>query len=851
MEVTLVNFRFHRNATFKIPDSGMILLKGEGGRGKSTILNAIYFALYGVCRKPYSHGAKTCKVTLKYPSYGLKITRTKTPNRLLVVHENTEYEDDNAQGVVDKVMNMTSLEFYASSYFDQFKKSSILSMSPSEQLSFIEIIAFENKNHEDFKNKIKDHVKSLEKERGDINSQISLIQSQILSCEMRLSELKNKNDESDDITLNPATIKQEIEEFTITLENLRKDLKSKRAELHSASKIETANRDLEDEKLRLETQIGLLKESITNLGDIKSEDDIKVLADHHSKLQQTLQYIQDSLKVNELQEEFTRLSTIHFETLSKKIEELKKKIIPEDHLAKIKESLEHYEKFKSKFDEEERLREQLEKDKKEAVLTLHKNHKFLIEGYKTDELFAKVLKSKKPDWDILRNVMQKKIGIMSEKITDCENTLKDLECELLACPKCKANLQLKNDEGGASLKCLKSDLKTLESMREDIPSLKLELSSIKMERNNLEKRLVSVEKSLETIKSAQVELSVVVISTEEYKGSAIKIAEQTDLVPQLEKLETSLKLKNLPTSLNKLKTQISDKKKGIPKNLEMQNVEELLAKIKEANKIVESAWMIKGNFSKHSRDLSGLEKKLKSLSSRFLKSTINPQKIRDEIVVIEKEIETSTSNVLELNKLLYSTESHLSIQHTTTELENLKKIEIELNDKCRNINNRIEGAEGLEKAAIEAEFLALEKTIDSINEHAKIYLTKLFPTPITARLQVKRTTKKGDASIRPNINMYVEYQGEVYDDIDEFSGSERQRCDIAFLFGVNDMMGSNILMLDECFTNLHEDQQSEMLDCIHEITHENPNKIKQVIIIAPRVIEGVFDHIIDIDYKDV
>jgi len=848
MEVTLVNFRFHRNATFKIPDSGMILLKGSGGKGKSTILNAIYFALYGVCRKPYSHGAKTCKVTLNYPRYGVKITRTKTPNRLLVTHENVEYEDDNAQGVLDKVMDMSSLEFYASSYFDQFKKSSILSMSPSEQLSFIEIIAFENKNHEDFKNKIKDHVKSLEKERNDINSQLSLIRSQILSCETRLSELKSKNDkESDDTTLNPENIRQEIVDLTGTLENLRKNLKSKRTELHSASKIENANRELEDEKLKLETQIGVLKESITKLGEVKSEDDIKVLADHHSKLQQTLQYIQDSLRVSELQDEFTRLSTIHFDTLSKKIAELKKKIIPEDQIVKIKESLENYEKFKSKFDEEERLRDQLEKDKKEAIASLHKNYKFLVEGYKTDELFTKALKSKKPDWEVLKTIMQKKIDGIYEKIKECEDTLKDLECELLACPKCKANLQLKNEGGGTSLKCLKSDLKTLESMRDDIPSLKMELSSIKMERSSLEKRLVSVEISLETIKSAHVESSIVVISTEEYRDLSIKIAEQTDLVSQLEKLETSLKLKNLPASLNKLKAQISDKKKGIPKNLEMQNVEELSTKIKEANKIVESAWMVKGDFSKYSRDLLGLEKKLKSLGNRFLKSTIDSQKIRDEIVVIEKEMETSTSNALGLNKLLCSKESHLSIQHTTNELENLQKIEIELSDKFRDINDRIEGAEGLEKAAIEAEFLALEKTIDSINEHAKIYLTKLFPTPITARLQVKRTTKKGDASIRPNINMYVEYQGEVYDDIDEFSGSERQRCDIAFLFGVNDMMGSNILMLDECFTNLHEDQQSEMLDCIHEITHENPTKSKQVIIIAPRVIEGVFDHIVDIE----
>jgi uncharacterized protein YbaR (Trm112 family) len=207
-----------------------------------------------------------------------------------------------------------------------------------------------------------------------------------------------------------------------------------------------------------------------------------------------------------------------------------------------------------------------------------------------------VLKSKKPDWEVLRNVMQKKIDIMIEKITECENTLKDIECELLACPKCKSNLQLKNDGDGTSLKWLKSDLKTLKSLKDDIPSLKLELSSIKMERGALEKIFVSTELSLDIIKTVTPESSLFVISTEEYRESSVKIAEQSEFVSQLEKLESSIKSKNLPASLNKLKTQISDKKKGIPKNLVIQDIEELSSKIKEDNKIVESAWMSKAIF---------------------------------------------------------------------------------------------------------------------------------------------------------------------------------------------------------------------------------------------------------------
>lgn len=851
MEVTMTNFRFHRNATFKIPDSGMMLLRAGGGKGKTTILNAIFFALYGVCRKPYSHGTKTCKVVLNYPRYGIKVTRTKTPNRLLVTHDGTEYEDDNAQGVIDKVMGMTAPEFYASSYFDQNKKSSILAMSPSEQLSFIEIIAFENKNHEEFKAKIKDHIKTLEKERDGVASQLSLLESQVKSCSERLTKLYDENSENPyslDNVLDPENIKSELSECSDKLKELQRSIKPKKAELMSLRKAETENRELEDEKLKLETQIASLKVSIANLGDVKSESDIKILSDEHAELQQLFQYTQDSIKVSELQEEFNKASDAHFETLRKKIIDLKKRIISEEDLTKIKQSLENYEKFKQESDEKERLRTQLENNKKDALLILSRTHKFLLEEYGDDNLFSKSLKAKKVNWDSLQSIIQKKINVLTENVSEYESKLKDLQCELLTCPKCRINLQLKTEDNGLTLKWLKSDLKTLNNMKDDIPTLKLELSSAKMNLAALEQCLSSVKASLETVSVAIPEKnSIEIISIEEFREFSIKVAEQSDLMSQIEKLENSLKSKNLPSSINKLKVQLSDKKKGIPKNLGTHNLEELSAKMRELEKVIEKSWMTRGDHSKHTRDLLALEKNLKAIGNRFLKSIPDTQKLLGEVRFLDKEIEKLTNKIINLNTNLGMTDSYLLLRHTYSELESLKSMESSLRVKNTDINNRIEGAEGLEKASIEAEFMALEKTIESINEHAKIYLCKLFPTPIVARLQVKRTTKKGDASIRPNINMYVEYQGEVYDDIDEFSGSERQRCDIAFLFGVNDMMGSNILMLDECFTNLHEDQQSEMLECIHEITHENVNKSKQVIIIAPRVIEGVFDHVVDIE----
>ena len=58
MRLILKNFRCHENAEYNIDDSGAVLLAGSSGAGKSTILKAIIFALYGRVRKPTTFGTE-------------------------------------------------------------------------------------------------------------------------------------------------------------------------------------------------------------------------------------------------------------------------------------------------------------------------------------------------------------------------------------------------------------------------------------------------------------------------------------------------------------------------------------------------------------------------------------------------------------------------------------------------------------------------------------------------------------------------------------------------------------------------------------------------------------------------
>src|SRR5437879_11326655 len=125
MNITLTNFKCHISRTFTLPETGINLIHGFNGAGKSTIFKAILFAFYGKAIRPFSHGTKTCKVELSSEKLGSNISRTRSPNRLTVKYKGKMYEDEAAQGVIDGILNVTYDKFRISSYFVQRKGQSL------------------------------------------------------------------------------------------------------------------------------------------------------------------------------------------------------------------------------------------------------------------------------------------------------------------------------------------------------------------------------------------------------------------------------------------------------------------------------------------------------------------------------------------------------------------------------------------------------------------------------------------------------------------------------------------------------------------------------------------------------
>lgn len=157
MIITLKNFKCWENATFSAIDNGITLVSGNSGCGKSSIIQAVYFALYGKGHKVVRIGTSSCSVEVQIA--GMRIVRTKRPNRLVV---NDIHEDAVGQSVIDKVFGKN---FDIVSYIAQDSFGSLVYMTASARLEFLEKFAFENVDIDAIKSGVKLAVRADEDER--------------------------------------------------------------------------------------------------------------------------------------------------------------------------------------------------------------------------------------------------------------------------------------------------------------------------------------------------------------------------------------------------------------------------------------------------------------------------------------------------------------------------------------------------------------------------------------------------------------------------------------------------------------------------------------------------------------
>ena len=783
MKLKLTNFRCYTNTTFDIPDTGLVLLSGVSGSGKSTLLKAILYAFYGnkAIKKPYSFGTNTCCVEFSF--LNLKIKRSNRPNRLIV----NDLEDAPAQEYINEILGMSYDEFLVSSYIPQKNNNSVLSLSPTDQIRLIKTLAIEQT--ERYKEKIQEMIK----ESGDI----------LLELQTEQKIIKNELDRyvitsapelpfNDDIEKEIADFWERIRTFADTFS----DLNSQRATLEKEiydnelkekekARNNKETRELEKEQQALQSEYDRYSELLEDL-----PDDLQERID---ELQEDIDTLRLSKEIYELEKEFEQISIEEKKDLANKISKLEKELWVDGDVSQ----------------EFEKLTAQNEQRKAWDIAT---------------QKLAKLVKDPERPLDDIIQEYKTLIDKNNSQINEWEKQLEQIQFEeqILHCPECKASLQLQ-DNGLVAV----DDYQPQDIDQEE---LQCELSDLKKENNVLERKLLNISRIYRPEKPKPIDKERL-SELKEYINDN-KLRER-----QLQELKNN---KGESATLKRMSIKIKNKRKQLPQKVPDADINDLEKELLELSKKHDRWEEYNTNFVKIKKNLDNVKNKLTQLKKQkfeILNNKLLQGKI-SELKTIDNKIKKLTAQQKSDQEIMDDIKAWTTFKEQEKEIARWEKQKIENNEKVLQAEKVHVANLRLKEKYNEAEIKALETTIYSINQHTKHYIDTFFSDhQLIAELQ---SIHKGKAQSL-KINTIVNYKGNEYDNIGQLSGGEFDRCTLASICGINSMLNSPMLVLDESLASLDADTNTEILRFLKELAEE-----KLILVCSHEAVQGIFDNVIEI-----
>jgi exonuclease SbcC len=801
MKLKLRNFRCYESEEFDFGNDGLTLISGSSGKGKSTLMMAIEFALFGSGSKLQTYGKKSCSVELEIaPDF--KIMRQKCPNRLVV---NDEYEDDAGETVIRSRFGSSML----SCYIPQNIRKTFVLMSPAERLECLESLVLTNVNIQDIKAKTKSLIKKLGDEHNEsIGSLRAMTET--------LATITKPQQVSFPLKVSKENYEKAMGNEQVKNKNSRILIKRNEKKLESLASELGDRKLLEGVLFEKQSQIQNLEKQIQNLEDYTFDNEM--LLDLKKKLQQILSLKTFSEKKNLYEKNLQQLNEMKEEELRELQETISQTVVWEDM-------------------SKDEATDQLVNWKDEVSKLIRK--KKLIEKSST--------------FENLDSTKDSLISKLEKATTDLESTKKtiaaiEFQQTIHKCPHCSNNLQFKN---GNLVKVLTQH--DDQSSKGNIPSLQQDVKTITTTISSLRKKLQEVEikiRDQENISSELAELQDVNESSEEELSNLCEyIRENSEAEAILVKLQQRFESKTYSHTV----VSLEGKTKLIKKELDKINAlvgarddaQDEMTEEKIRTLITEQE-LQKDRFERTTGQKITINLQITKINSEVLslKSTHDKNWGQERALAdIEDEISLCKSELLiQKEKYEKSTIILEKIEKYTNYVKSLQvwnKIDDQhavLTAKEKNLRVRYSAACTFRDKILEAESIAITNTIDTINTHAQFYLDHFFvDEPITIRLVPFKETKDNQ---KPQINLEIEYKG-IDHDLSMLSGGEMSRVVLAFTLALSEIHNTPFIMLDESTSSLDQELTSSVVDGLKE---NFGNKL--VLLIAHQVVQGAFDTIV-------
>ena len=228
-------------------------------------------------------------------------------------------------------------------------------------------------------------------------------------------------------------------------------------------------------------------------------------------------------------------------------------------------------------------------------------------------------------------------------------------------------------------------------------------------------------------------------------------------------------------------------------------------------------------------DLKYFER-LKQLEN--IDENIDIQKIRRERTIFSdknKELEMTKKMIKELNLSMENPEQKKTeVENKIRKYEQKIKFFSKVNEYVaiekaakrlkREHNDLLDKIEDLEELYLDIEGIArdtVDNFICTVNTNLQDICDKLFDRPIEISLQTTKELKTTGKE-KATINLYINYDGIVYDNPSDLSGGEKKRVSLALSLAFMKSNPSKIRILDEVLPSMDDDLKNKVLEVIIE-----------------------------------
>lgn len=819
MEIQLTNFRCHESKTVKL-NPGVTLIVGESGCGKTTVLEAIDYALYGKMQKVATHGQKKCTVELTLSSE-IKIQRLGS-KRLILTYKNQQYEDAAAQGIINELFGDYE-NFSAACYMRQGERCPLMTGSNADKMSLIRSISFKDSKALEIQTTLKESLK-----KGEAN--VISLQSNVKSAAEVLSSF-DKLDSDPDVM---ATINSQQEKLEALITTGLSSLDE-----HAEEIVKKVKQLKDDQTLILQKE-----EKLKTLRQIRFDDvDVNNLEAEIAKIDAEIS--ENTKKLEEIS--ILRAQKATAEQLlanQKKLQEARKQLIEarqkredakkvkEESLKRLQDEIDQIEIFLKTATQTQQITEASVNAEMERIQK-SKQHQFGIEMILSRCKVSSIDELRAKSGDMARRIREVKGTITGISASVENRKWNEQQQKILICPKCSTGLKLEitgNSTGQVTTSSHK--LHIAEGFVSQIRTVEIPDATEDMLKTK-EREIIDIENEKETYLKALSEIAQLQLNTtptlkDNDSEKLAKCNKWKELIPRLTREKQEIATFDLGAEVppEDPQTDVNLVPQSFPTDLELNSREnEIRAKTKkltEEKTIKVRILDRKDEKDRHAKMLLEAEEDLKKI---VLEKGTDLQKVIDELM--KEHAET-----IKLKRICNVYQQRKTLVKKLQDAEQLVKVE---DQKVQNLTKLYEISKRVEREV-------LENTVSLINMQMERFLNVLFAVdPIKVQFKTTKDLKSKKAKSM-TCSIAIFYKNVVYDDPKQLSGGELDRISLAMMLALNALSNSMFLLLDESLSALNSALKANVVGLLRETCGFE----KTCMVIEHEGTEGVYDHVMSL-----